>query len=536
MEYVNSIQFSVDLATLAQWELKFLKKIASYTQLQTEAFCRRAIWRYELFWLPLASSASAASRSLPHQHQQQQLAPPLDVYWVWHCHQLAPANYQRDCEALTGRLVEHELSDIDGDVFNQKQLAAQLIWSEMYGTAEEPFFLLEEPFQSRQGQGQGSALPPRQFPAAASSFQSRCSYDLYAAMQRQLKFYYNVSLPHYTDAAFLQSAVDRYKKYLILTKLYSSAHLVPTYDIDLIWHTHQLTTQAYHNDLAAILGYLLNHDDTDTDRSEGSKLAQSYTSTKQLWLDTFGDDYHIPGTLYRGLSSQGKLSSLPRDKMATLRARSTKVTLTTLTLQGLDMTGVMKIKIAVRLHVNGSNRLLCSLDSQTLVFENGSQTGLVTFYVDSRFRWQKLLVEVTTTKRNMFFLTSHNSFELAHEDLVFEIESAAAAASDQQQAASNKTFSLVMLTQQQQQQLNGSIGGGKSRDQQKLPRLLVTYRVQQPSELGDMYFSVDAGVFTTIPVPDSLHQLWGPIPLDKKPAGFDDAVCAVASHRLECSY
>ena len=36
--------------------------------------------RYEKFWLPLLKSVSPKTR--------RQLAPPLDIYWIWHCHML----------------------------------------------------------------------------------------------------------------------------------------------------------------------------------------------------------------------------------------------------------------------------------------------------------------------------------------------------------------------------------------------------------------------------------------------------------------
>ncbi len=51
------------------------------------------------------------------------------------------------------------------------------------------------------------------------------------------------------------------------------AFLTPTYDIDLVWHAHQLCPMAYKTDMTKILGYVLNHDDTDQDRQAGSKLS-----------------------------------------------------------------------------------------------------------------------------------------------------------------------------------------------------------------------------------------------------------------------
>lgn len=49
-----------------------------------------------------------------------------------------------------------------------------------------------------------------------------------------------VSFPHFRDCAFLQRAERRYRAFLFLMKHNRSAFLVPTYDIDLMWHAHQV--------------------------------------------------------------------------------------------------------------------------------------------------------------------------------------------------------------------------------------------------------------------------------------------------------
>ncbi len=49
-----------------------------------------------------------------------------------------------------------------------------------------------------------------------------------------------VSLPHYRTTKFLVRALQRYQMFLRLKKLYPEEFLVPCYDIDLIWHTHQV--------------------------------------------------------------------------------------------------------------------------------------------------------------------------------------------------------------------------------------------------------------------------------------------------------
>ena len=48
-----------------------------------------------------------------------------------------------------------------------------------------------------------------------------------------------MALPHYTEEAFLRAAEQRYQGFLGLINLHPGAFLVPCYDVDLLWHTHQ---------------------------------------------------------------------------------------------------------------------------------------------------------------------------------------------------------------------------------------------------------------------------------------------------------
>lgn len=82
---------------------------------------------------------------------------------------------------------------------------------------------------------------------------------------------------------------------------------VPMYDVDLVWHTHQLHPHAYARDMSEVLGYLLNHDDESTDRGPHSKLATSGAETGTVWRQVYGRRFEIPGTLYRGESPVGRL-------------------------------------------------------------------------------------------------------------------------------------------------------------------------------------------------------------------------------------
>ena len=96
----------------------------------------------------------------------------------------------------------------------------------------------------------------------------------------------------------------RYKGFLHLIKRNKEKSIrrfcVPTYDIDLIWHSHQLQPASYCKDLVAIMGKVLEHDDTDTDRAKGQKLDVGFSETTKQWEETFGSRYWKAGAMYRG--------------------------------------------------------------------------------------------------------------------------------------------------------------------------------------------------------------------------------------------
>jgi hypothetical protein len=86
-----------------------------------------------------------------------------------------------------------------------------------------------------------------------------------------------------------------------LRKLDPSLTLIPTYQIDLMWHTHILTSVTlYRDDCIAITGSPFDHDDSINDRTAGGRLDVSFQKTAALWKQTYGSDYAVMGGMYRG--------------------------------------------------------------------------------------------------------------------------------------------------------------------------------------------------------------------------------------------
>ena len=113
-------------------------------------------------------------------------------------------------------------------------------------------------------------------------------YDLLAAAERQATFFWQVSRSCFRQDKFLHEGVDRYHKFLLLWKSAKDIHsLIPTYQIDLIWHSHMLSsTKKYDEDCQELIGCDFDHDDSLDDRNEGSTEFIAFNATKSLWERT----------------------------------------------------------------------------------------------------------------------------------------------------------------------------------------------------------------------------------------------------------
>ncbi|KAJ6685707.1 ENOLASE (DUF1399) [Salix purpurea] len=114
------------------------------------------------------------------------------------------------------------------------------------------------------------------------------------------------------NGTFLEEAVARYKGFLYLIKRNQGRSIkhfcVPTYDIDLIWHSHKLHPVSYCKDLVAIIGRVLEHDDTDSDTGRQELCIEGilHLLSKSDKNDTASDQYQnycpikLPDTIPSG--------------------------------------------------------------------------------------------------------------------------------------------------------------------------------------------------------------------------------------------
>src|SRR5579862_8056472 len=119
---------------------------------------------------------------------------------------------------------------------------------------------------------------------------TRFSLDLRHAITRQSGFIAKMhtllwirapSLPH-----TLSKSLERYKKFLHIISS-GGQNLVPTLDIDLVWHTHQLCPPFYNFVTLRDIGRFINHDD----RVVPTQLNTDFRACGETWMEVFGEEY-----------------------------------------------------------------------------------------------------------------------------------------------------------------------------------------------------------------------------------------------------
>tara|TARA_B100001996_G_C18487072_1_gene526103 strand:- start:9 stop:461 length:453 start_codon:yes stop_codon:yes gene_type:complete len=101
--------------------------------------------------------------------------------------------------------------------------------------------------------------------------------------------------PEMTEDDILR-AVKQYRRFLSLKIAYPSVNLVPTDDIDLIWHTHILDTVNYAADCQKLFGTFLNHYPYfgDFGHETQEEMSDMFSETSELWIREYGEVLETP--------------------------------------------------------------------------------------------------------------------------------------------------------------------------------------------------------------------------------------------------
>ncbi|CAF1472414.1 unnamed protein product, partial [Rotaria sordida] len=185
------------------------------------------------------------------KHKQRRL--PWQIDWIWHVHRLHPIAYDNDCtkQLPNGILVDKKYRRLRIKQ-RRKHRSVNL-------------------FESKRN---SSTFVP--------------SIDLAKAVVRQCDFLekfkqhklFSMDLRQLNRKLFEQM-VQNYISFLKLAK--KGELIVPTFDIDLIWHTHMRFPISYQNTSKALCGFLLDHNDS----LEKDILVDAYQKTAEQWKMTY---------------------------------------------------------------------------------------------------------------------------------------------------------------------------------------------------------------------------------------------------------
>ncbi|CAJ1931381.1 unnamed protein product [Cylindrotheca closterium] len=296
----RAFDFPIDLVELSKQHVGFLQTLH-----QLGVTIRRpspkSLQRYRDLWLPLI-----------YANRRETLVPPADCAWLWHCHRLAPFRYTsylrrefgEDCQMLEANppfCFQWNNDEVYGGSLNvtddDMNLAAERtrsLWNQQY--PGERFHLQMDESDSR------TILSIAEEKIDDRDL-SLNGFDLLGSTDRQATFLWQVSGPRFANDDFLKEGALQYYKFLKLRKKAEKSNivLVPTYQIDLMWHTHILSSlTGYFVDCKAIIGTTLNHDDSLNDRTDDGPLDRAFKDTKALWKKNYEEDYFVKGGMYRG--------------------------------------------------------------------------------------------------------------------------------------------------------------------------------------------------------------------------------------------
>ncbi|KAM0953050.1 putative Glycine-rich domain-containing protein [Dioscorea sansibarensis] len=279
----QQITISEDLVAVAKNQLAFLAVVNKHRSLYEGPLLDRAIHRYKACWLPLLAKFTETGATKGF------LIVPLDCEWIWHVHRLNPVQYKEDCEKLFGRTLDNKNVKSSLQVRPESKDLMAKWWNKVFPM--EPFEL--------------DLTTDDSAPAYKYDDDKGITYDLVAAVERQSSFYHHVSGATMKNDRFLDEALARYKGFLHLIKKNQPFFCVPTYDIDLLWHSHQLQPVSYCKDTVALLGRLLQHDEADagadagTDANQEIELESAFSETRKQWECLYGWRYWRAGATFK---------------------------------------------------------------------------------------------------------------------------------------------------------------------------------------------------------------------------------------------
>ncbi|OOQ84106.1 hypothetical protein PEBR_31789 [Penicillium brasilianum] len=283
--------------------------------------------------------------------------PPWDVAIVFYAHLLSPFNFQRDIESHFPSLWRAEIEfPLAGILSTNTDEASKRLWQKGYPDtpyqivdftpAGELIYVTENGMdihgykcRSTDCAGKGAyVIPMTEWPqfrvghaefvcpgcktrtraTKATSVLELCRrafgfpiFDLWDSPQRQFgkQGFVDRILALTQTQGQLPDHVFRYLKFLQLMKENKSTTLVPTLDIDLLWHTHQLSPVAYEKYCNTHVGRRINHVDT----IHATRRSPREDDTASLWAMRYGESYFDPQNTVKTAEIEKRKAAYQKD-------------------------------------------------------------------------------------------------------------------------------------------------------------------------------------------------------------------------------
>lgn len=240
--------------------------------------------------------------------------PPLDVLMVWHSFLLNPRLFHNTCSdepifsvRFPWKLI-HEAINSDEWSFTLGPGAAAH-YKNSYGFAADLYDDMASwktlTYDTRREVPRMgiklSLYPPKiyespckEYATLFETFRTTLAGQLRDAVIRQASFVDKMNSYMWIRSPAIEGTirrgVSRYVNFCKLIKM-SKITVVPTLDIDLVWHTHQCTAKYYGQAMKVLAGKFVNHDDT----IEKPQLGDGFAETRALYRVHFGQEYRACG-------------------------------------------------------------------------------------------------------------------------------------------------------------------------------------------------------------------------------------------------
>ncbi|GAQ39642.1 hypothetical protein AtubIFM56815_007913 [Aspergillus tubingensis] len=227
----------------------------------------------------------AAEKQLERDGNNETLIlPPVDILMVWHAFLLNPSDYKEFCTSRQLDRIQrvsfpwvviHDCINPTNWSYTLPSPNTQWLGSTASITTN-PLVTLTDTISGTQ------STPDQQNQERRPSISPENEALLHNVL-RQMNFIdqmHDCLWISYPDAEdILETARKRYNNFVELFRLHPGVMLVPTLDIDLVWHTHLCSAARYRGFMMERVGRFINHDD----KLGKGALDDGFERTKELY-------------------------------------------------------------------------------------------------------------------------------------------------------------------------------------------------------------------------------------------------------------